>query len=157
MKRIIVDFDGVLHSYTSGWQGVTTIPDPPVPGAIQWLCEMVPHFTIAVLSSRSHDDGGIPAMQDWLMRHAKRFFIEESLGAGTFRVTELWRGMGFAPAHGSSFVVACGDAARSLMERLEWPLVKVPALLQIDDRAFCFEGTFPSVKTITEFVPWNKR
>ena len=34
---ICVDFDGVIHSYKSGWRGVAVIPDPPVPGAIEWL------------------------------------------------------------------------------------------------------------------------
>lgn len=32
-----IDFDGVLHSYKSGWQGARNIPDPPVPDAIPWL------------------------------------------------------------------------------------------------------------------------
>ena len=29
---IVFDFDGVIHSYTSGWKGENVIPDPPVPG-----------------------------------------------------------------------------------------------------------------------------
>ena len=32
MKTVVFDFDGVVHGYTSGWQGEDTIPDPPVPG-----------------------------------------------------------------------------------------------------------------------------
>ena len=32
-KQIIsFDFDGVIHSYKSGWQGAEVIPDPIVPG-----------------------------------------------------------------------------------------------------------------------------
>ena len=34
---LCVDFDGVIHSYTSGWEGIDMIPDPPVEGAIKWL------------------------------------------------------------------------------------------------------------------------
>lgn len=36
-KTICVDFDGVIHQYTTKWQGADVIPDPPVPGALDFL------------------------------------------------------------------------------------------------------------------------
>lgn len=38
-----------------------------------------------------------------------------------------------------------------------FPSVKPPAILYIDDRAFLFEGRFPSITYINCFRPWNKR
>ncbi|MFB6372285.1 MAG: hypothetical protein ABEN55_04075 [Bradymonadaceae bacterium] len=68
---ISIDFDGVLHSYESGWQGADTIPDPPVDGAIEWLETLVSsdEVHVSIYSSRSSQKGGIKAMQDWLVRH----------------------------------------------------------------------------------------
>jgi hypothetical protein len=67
---LCLDFDGVLHSYSSGWQGADVIPDPPVPGAIAFLREAVEHFTVAIYSSRSHQPGGQDAMRAWLEQSA---------------------------------------------------------------------------------------
>lgn len=71
-RTLCVDFDGVIHSYASEWQGATVIPDPPVPGAFEWLAKMVDYsdddgntFEIAVYSSRSKEPGAIEAMQAW--------------------------------------------------------------------------------------------
>lgn len=66
---LCLDFDGVLHSYTSGWKGADVIPDPPVPGAMQFIQGAADFFTVAIYSSRSHQPGGIEAMQRWLLRH----------------------------------------------------------------------------------------
>ena len=51
---LCLDFDGVLHSYTSGWKGARVIPDPPVEGAIDFLSRALDDFRVAVYSSRSH-------------------------------------------------------------------------------------------------------
>lgn len=67
---LCVDFDGVIHSYTSGWQGVDVVSDPPVPGAIEWLAECTKHFKVVIYSSRSSQRGGISAMTHWLAQHA---------------------------------------------------------------------------------------
>ena len=68
---VCLDFDGVLHSFESGWQGVHKIPDPPVPGAfdfIESLLDATSLLTVAVYSARSAQ-GGIPAMQRWFVKH----------------------------------------------------------------------------------------
>ncbi|MBN8613004.1 MAG: hypothetical protein J0L92_20600 [Deltaproteobacteria bacterium] len=68
-KTLVVDFDGVLHSYVSGWRGPTSVPDAPVDGAFRFLETAVERFEVAVLSSRSREAGGIDAMKDWLREH----------------------------------------------------------------------------------------
>lgn len=70
-KHICVDFDGVIHSYTSGWQGAYEISDQPVDGAIEWLESMLSgdEFKPMIYSSRSIDDRGIKSMKLWLLKH----------------------------------------------------------------------------------------
>ena len=66
---LCLDFDGVIHSFSSGWKGADVIPDPPVPGAIEFICDALAHFDVAIYSSRSGQAGGIDAMGEWLHHH----------------------------------------------------------------------------------------
>lgn len=78
MKKILCfDFDGVIHSYTSGWQGPRTIPDPPVPGAIDYLHRALNRgFDVVICSSRARYFGGRWAMRRWLCQHAGNLFYD---------------------------------------------------------------------------------
>ena len=130
---ICVDFDGVIHSYKSGWKGTAVIPDDPVPGAIDWLmahlpypdaiCAMAPRYDgpiVQIYSSRSKSWFGRRAMKKWLIKH------------------------GLHPAHISEGL-------------LKFPSKKPAAFLTIDDRAICFNGIFPSSEEMLAFKPWNKK
>lgn len=65
---LCLDFDGVLHSYESGWTGIDSVKDGPTPGAMDFLRRAVQLFTVAIVSSRSEVDAGRNAMKsalDW--------------------------------------------------------------------------------------------
>jgi hypothetical protein len=115
---VCVDFDGVIHSYRSGWVKASYVADPPVPGAIAWLTELVTcgRFRVCIHSSRSYQRGGIKAMKTWLLN----FELEQDV-----------------------------------LDKIEFPVVKPPAHLIIDDRCYRFEGDhFPGVGWISNFRPW---
>lgn len=124
---LCLDFDGVLHSYASGWQGAGNIPDPPVEGALEFLAEAIEHFDVAVLSSRSHQPGGRQAMFHWLKRH-------------------LWDRYG--PADQSLI--------NQIMDNVRFVEEKPPAFVTLDDRAITFTGEWPSLEELKAFRPWNK-
>lgn len=113
MKPILsVDFDGVLHSYSSGWQGAAVVSDPPVPGAIAFLREAVKHFRVAIFSSRSAEPDGIQAMREWLGYWA----VEERLSD----TEELsWLGSILWPTDKPSAMVTLDD--RAITFTGEWP------------------------------------
>ena len=77
-KRIVaLDFDGVIHSYTSDWQGARNTPDPPVPGVIEWIENFtmdhcIPperEYRLCIFSSRSRYPGARRAMNKYLIKH----------------------------------------------------------------------------------------
>jgi hypothetical protein len=74
MKPILcLDFDGVLHSYSSGWKGADVIPDLPVDGAMRFIWEATEEFRVAIFSSRTNQPGGLAAMQEWLIAHLRQY------------------------------------------------------------------------------------
>ncbi len=66
---VAVDVDGVLHTYTSGWQGADVLPDPPVPGAIEWLEQITEEYDVAICSTRCATPEGCAAVEEWLRAH----------------------------------------------------------------------------------------
>lgn len=142
---ICLDFDGVIHSYTSGWLGAREIPDPPVPGAINAIINYTDDFRVHIYSSRSNHFGGRRAMKKWLKKHLLRYF---------YNVQEIELSDRFYEDH-LSFIDE--DQTRQIMRKIKWPLRKPAAMLTLDDRAIQFEGAWPSAKTILTFKPWYKK
>lgn len=69
-RIICIDFDGVIHWYRQGWKN-GEIYDAPVPGALQWIRDLVDAdgFSPVIYSSRSKFHSGIEAMKSWLCTH----------------------------------------------------------------------------------------
>ena len=118
---LVLDFDGVCHSYTTKWQGAAVIPDPPVDGMWEFLEAAMEVFEVQILSTRSHQEGGKKAMFDWFLKWAST------------------------------------DKQQGIAASLIFPTEKPPAWVGIDDRVLTFEGEWPSIDTLKNFKPWNKR
>lgn len=128
---LCVDFDGVIHSYTSPWTDVTAISDPPVPGALRWLWRAIEWFDVRIYSSRSKDLGGRIAMYNWMVAHsADEFGHDHPMAANKM-----------------------GDYPITFADE------KPAAFLTIDDRALTFEGDWNELDAadLLNFKPWNKR
>lgn len=119
-KLIALDFDGVIHSYESKWQGPTVIPDLPTPDALPFIRACLDSSVqVCIFSTRNICPGGVEAMQAWLAKHGLE---------------------------------------KVYLDRITFPSEKPnTASLFIDDRAYLFEGSFPSIEYIKQFKPWNKR
>ena len=115
---LCIDFDGVIHSYKSGWQGADVISDEVVPGFFEWAEQAAQHFTLIIYSSRSRQEGGIEAMQFWLINQRRK-----------------WRESG-------------GHHAIEAPLEFEFAHEKPAAFLTIDDRAICFTGTWPDIDAL---------
>lgn len=68
-RTIGVDFDGVIHSYSSGWQGDDSAPDPPVAGAIDWLNEITHDYDVAINSCRNSEVSGQVTVYNYLVEN----------------------------------------------------------------------------------------
>jgi hypothetical protein len=124
---LVLDFDGVLHSYSSGWQGTVVIPDPPVPGAIAWMERAAEFFDISIYSSRSSYADGRHAMKKWLAEWA-------TTELGAERAAALMEKLLFARSKPSAFL-SIDD--RAITFEGDWSKVDPQQLLS--------------------FRPWNKR
>ncbi len=110
-KAILIDFDGVVHKYSKGWQD-GEIYDEPVKGTKEALTYFkdILGFTIVIFTTRVFNDSSKEAhIRLWLNKFKIPFD----------RITAI----------------------------------KEPAVLQIDDRGYRFDGNWPSqMKTILSII-----
>jgi hypothetical protein len=71
-KTIAIDFDGVIHKYSKGWQG-GKIYDKPVEGAIEAYYELIKKYNVVIFTSREDTE----AVKRWMDKH---FDFEKNLG-----------------------------------------------------------------------------
>lgn len=153
MKPILcLDFDGVIHSYSSGWKGATVIPDPPVHGALEFIVHALQRFRVCVLSSRSHRWGGRRAMRRWMLEHLVDLALH-----GYENTPAWWRQRIMETAFADPWVDEVRWAAVRLVREIGWPLFKPSATVTIDDRALTFTGQWPSMDELSAFRPWHYR
>jgi len=145
---LCLDFDGVIHSYTSEWKGAAVIPDMPVPGALEFVVTALRHFDVHILSSRSHQWGGKRAMKRYIRNELIR--LDDP-------VPTWWRDYIADHSAMDPWDITVRDAADLVVQTVKWPWFKPPALVTIDDRALTFNGTWPTPDSIRAFKPWNKR
>jgi phosphoglycolate phosphatase-like HAD superfamily hydrolase len=69
-KTVVFDFDGVIHPYTSGWQGVAKTPDPPILEVIEAIRRLRRHgYKVVVVSARCAVPAGTKAIQKYLKEY----------------------------------------------------------------------------------------
>ena len=116
-KKIAIDFDGVIHSYTSKWISPAIISDPPTVGAFNFIEKILEDYDVVIFSTRATANGRL-AIKKWLSKY----------------------GM-----------------SKSLISKIEITNIKPHAVIYLDDRAWQFNGAFPSVEEINVFKPCNKQ
>lgn len=126
---LCLDFDGVIHSYSSGWKGADIIPDPPVTGAMSFIRETLKHFRVAIFSSRSNQPGGLNAMKDYIALNSELGFHDPIVGLE-------W------PLEKPAAFVSIDD--RALTFDGTWPSIEyLKAFQPWNKRDFGATGTFP--------------
>ncbi len=128
MKQIIaLDFDGVIHSYTTPWNGADIISDPPVEGAMSFIRKVLDSkFDLVIYSTRSCPETNGIENAERGKKAIKQYLIDNGL-------------------------------AREDANQIDVVSSKPRAVVYIDDRAWRFEGTFPTIGMIDAFTPWTKR
>jgi len=130
--KIALDFDGVLHSDTQGIGSGNVIPDPPVPGAMEKLhellhCDVVTH--IVIFSLRCGGEHGIKAMCEWIAREYIAKYPTKEFPHIPF-------------------------------SKISFSSVKPHVDLFIDDRNLAFNGNWSdpqfSLENLLNFKPWNR-
>ena len=72
-NTIAIDFDGVVHKYSKGWQGMENAYDPPNTGAIMAIKELKKKgYRLVIFSSRN-----VSTIEEWLLKYDLSTYFDE--------------------------------------------------------------------------------
>ena len=70
---IAIDFDGVIHQYSKGFQGLDNAYDPPMPGVRNALDQLkLSGYRLIIVSSRP-----VPVIKEWLEKNEMSFYFDD--------------------------------------------------------------------------------
>jgi hypothetical protein len=80
MKNVSIDFDGVIHAYTTPWTTALEISDGPVEGAFDFIrATLKAGYGIHILTARANDPGVEQVIVQWFLKHGLEFFYVDRL------------------------------------------------------------------------------
>jgi hypothetical protein len=140
VRRMALDFDGVVHQHVSKWTGPLDIHDPPVPGAFAFIRDLLARdWVVFIHTTRlcygiDRELSTLPQLEVAPRLEALLAWFEAQ---GFTDIRELVAAKKIVPWTGTG---------------------KPPAYFYLDDHAVRFEGTFPSYEALMELRwSWHKR
>lgn len=132
-KRLLIDFDGVIHKYSKGWHD-GSIYDVPVDGAFDKL-QMLHDagFELVIFSTRCEGVESFNAEHLKTIVPTKEENMENILNTKNYSIL-LW------------FITQRGAYKYNFIQYLWFTNVKLPALAYIDDRGIRFTNWEDTVK-----------
>ena len=149
-----LDFDGVIHSYKSGWKGPRTIPDKVTNGALQSIVEAQEIFQVNIFSSRSKYWFGRYAMKKWLYSQFMDLLNNPLDETGELSIPD-WMLRKVETDYGEPFHHSYRYAVKEIISQIKFPLHKPPAMIGLDDRIIQFEGEWPDLEKLRNFKPYK--
>ena len=130
MQTIAIDFDGVIHKYSKGWQDGTCYDDE-VAGVFEAIQELMKTYTVFIFSTRSPRQ-----IKKWLIpRIMDSDYVVN--GMGNDPEEYIWPKFGFR-CEMIPFWVKFWNKKNVLGITKR----KLPAMVYIDDRAMRFDGNW---------------
>lgn len=121
---IAVDFDGVIHAYSKGWQD-GTIYDPPLPGALEGLRTLMVRDAVFIFTTREPEQ-----VMPWLEQHGFDVTIDDRCGVCPNGIAKIC-----AACKGSAVLTFWNQRGQLLVTNR-----KLAAVAYLDDRAVRFEN-----------------
>lgn len=127
-KTYAVDFDGVIHAYSKGWQD-GTIYDRPMEGAVEALKRMLEEGSVFIFTSREPEQ-----IMPWLQNLGFDVTIDERCGEC----------LALPATIGRKICEVCKGSGQILFWNLRGQILvtnrKLPAFAYIDDRGIRFHS-----------------